>query len=290
MDKVVVIGGSGFMGSHVADKLSDAGFKVTIFDFKPSPWLREDQKMVVGDMLDKEAVSNVVKGSKYLYHFAGIADIGEAKVQPVDTINLNVMGVTIALQAAVEANIERFIYASTMYVYSTYGSFYRASKQAAEVIIEAYHDQYGLEYNLLRYGSLYGPRAQDWNGLRSYVRQIVQNSRLEYTGTGEERREYIHVVDAACLSVDILDENHKNQAVIVTGQQILYLRELAQMIFEIVGINKDIVYLDKGSHSDHYIVTPYQYTPRMAKKIMPQEFIDIGQGILEIVEDLHQEF
>jgi UDP-glucose 4-epimerase len=55
MDKVEVIGGSVFVGSHAADKQSDAGFEVTIFDFKPSVWLHEDQKMVVGDMLDKKS-------------------------------------------------------------------------------------------------------------------------------------------------------------------------------------------------------------------------------------------
>jgi UDP-glucose 4-epimerase len=288
MDKVLVIGGSGFMGSHVADKLSDAGFSVTIFDSKPSPWLRKDQKMIVGDVLDQVAVNSAAKGSKHLYHFAGLADIGEAKENPVETIRLNVMGLSISLQAAVEAKIERFVYASTMYVYSTYGSFYKASKQAAEAIIIAYNESYGLDYNFLRYGSLYGPRAQDWNGLRSYVQQIVRNSSLKYSGSGEERREYIHVEDAARLSVDILDENYNNQAIIVTGQEVLYFKELAKMIFEIVGVNEDIVYSDKNYRSDHYIMTPYQYTPGVAKKIMPQEFIDIGQGILEIVKDLHQ--
>ena len=286
--KVLVIGGSGFMGSHVADKLSDAGFSVTIFDSKPSPWLRKDQKMIIGDILDPVAVTNAVKGSRYLYHFAGIADIGEAKENPVETIRLNVMGLSISLQASVEEEVERFVYASTMYVYSNYGSFYRASKQAAEAIITSYHEFYGLNYNFLRYGSLYGPRAQDWNGLRSYIQQIMQNSSLKYSGSGEERREYIHVEDAARLSVDILDEEHKDQAIIVTGQQVLYFKELAKMIFEILGMDEEIVYSNQDCRSGHYIMTPYQYTPGAAKKIMPQEFIDIGQGILEVVKDVHQ--
>ena len=78
MDKVVVIGGAGFMGSHTADELSNRGFEVTIFDLKKSPWLRDDQHTVVGNMLDVDAVSKAVEGAKYLYHFGGIADIGEA--------------------------------------------------------------------------------------------------------------------------------------------------------------------------------------------------------------------
>ena len=287
MDKVVVIGGAGFMGSHTADVLSERGYKVTIFDNQPSPWLRDNQEMVVGDILDRNTVAEVMRGARYLYHFAGIADIGEAKARPYDTINLNVMGTTIALQAAIEAKVERLIYASTMYVYSPYGSFYRASKQAAEIIIEAYHEKYGLDYTFLRYGSLYGPRAQDWNGLRGYVNQIITKGRLDYSGTGKERREYIHVTDAARLSVDVLDEQHNNQAITVTGHQVLSSHELIDMIFEISGFEKNIQFLEPKQSSDHYVMTPYRYTPKKAKKLIPEEFIDIGQGILELVEELN---
>ena len=221
MDKVLVIGGSGFMGSHTADELSKRGFDVTIFDLNQSPWLKKDQHMIEGDMLDIDEVSKALEGSKYLYHFGGIADIGEGKKRPLDTINQNVVGAAVAMEAAVNAGVERLIYASTMYVYSPYGSFYRASKQAAETVIEAYSDIYCIEHTLLRYGSLYGPRAQKWNGLKKYVDQIIRTGKLEYSGTGSERREYIHVMDAARLSVDVLDEKHKNQAITVTGNQVL---------------------------------------------------------------------
>ena len=196
MDKAVIIGGSGFMGSHTADELSRRGFSVTIYDQYESPWMSENQEMVVGDILDFEKVSVVCKGAKYLYHFAGIADIDESRTSPFDTVNLNVMGTTTALKAAQLAEVDRFLFASTMYVYSTAGSFYRASKQASETIIEAYSERFDLDYTMLRYGSLYGPRAQRWNGLRRYVEQVIREGRLDYPGTGQERREYVHVRDA----------------------------------------------------------------------------------------------
>ena len=289
MDKVVVIGGAGFVGSHTADILSERGFNVTIFDNQPSPCLRSDQEMVVGDILDRDAVNAVVSGAKYLYHFAGSADIDEAKERPFDTVNLNIMGTTVALDAAVKSGVERFIYASTMYVYSPYGSFYRASKQAAEIIIETYQERFDLDFTFLRYGSLYGPRAQAWNGLRRYVSQVIQEGKLDYRGTGKERREYIHVHDAARLSVDILDEIHKNKALTVTGHQVLNSEELIDLIFEIAGIDKNINFSQDNFSQDHYTMTPYRYTPKQAKKLVPDEFIDLGQGVLEIIEDIHRE-
>jgi len=289
MDKVVVIGGSGFLGSHTADVLSERGFAVTLYDREPSPWLRDDQNMVVGDMLDEEKISEAVSGARYVYHFAGVADIAEAAENPVNTINLNVLGAATAAMAAVNNHVERLVYASTMYVYSPFGSFYRASKQAAETVIEAFSGKYGLDYTFLRYGSLYGPRAQPWNGLRKYVEQIVKEEKLFYPGTGNERREYIYVRDAARLSVDILDKKHANSAITVTGHQVLNSNELVDMIFEISGVKPKVEYAKNPSSVDHYEMTPYRYTPKMARKLVPEEYVDIGQGILELVEEIHQE-
>jgi UDP-glucose 4-epimerase len=289
MDKVVVIGGAGFMGSHTADELTRQGYDVTIFDHKESPWVNEKQTSIIGDILDRDAVQSAVKGAKHLYHYAGIADISEASKNPYQTINSNVMGTALALEVAVEENVERFVYASTMYVYSPYGSFYRASKQAAETVIEAYSQKFDLDYTLLRYGSLYGPRSQNWNGLKRFVSQVVNEGKLEYFGTGKERREYIHVRDAARLSVNILDAAHKNEAITVTGSQVLHSQELIDMIFEIAGCEKNVSYNNDNIGGDHYVMTPYRYVPQQAKKLVPGEFVDVGEGILELIGEIHSE-
>lgn len=289
MEKVLVIGGSGFMGSHTADELSRRGFAVTIYDRTASPWLREDQKMVLGDLMDIGALRVAMKDASSVYHFAGVADIGEARARPYDTIESNVMGVTKALEAAVECGVRRFVYASTMYVYSNHGSFYRASKQAAEVIIEAYHERFGLDFTLLRYGSLYGPRSQEWNGIRRFVTQIVKEGKLDYSGNGLEMREYIHVHDAARLSVDVLDAKHANCAITITGQQLIRVDELISVLFEIAGSERVVNYHGEHTRPDHYGNTPYRYTPKSAKKIVPLEFVDLGQGLLDIIAEIHHE-
>jgi UDP-glucose 4-epimerase len=286
MDKVVVTGGTGFMGSHTADELTRRGYHVIVFDQAESPWLHPDQEMMIGDVLDPKSLAMAMKGARYVYHFAGIADIEESRSRPVETMNLNVMGASLVVEAARQSSVERVIFASTMYVYSPFGSFYRASKQAAETIIEAYQQEYALDYTFLRYGSLYGPRAQDWNGLRKYVQQVVEGGQITYAGTGEEKREYIHVYDAARLSVDVLDDKHRNRAITVTGSQILSSKEMMDLIFEIAGKKSDIVLTDTERKGYHYNLTPYRYTPKQAFKLVPSEFIDIGQGILELVEEL----
>ena len=284
MDKVIVIGGSGFIGSHMVDQLNHHGFEVVVFDQKKSDWFRDDQEIVLGSVLDRDLIAEVLNGAKYVYHFAGIADITEASLSPYETFNLNVMGTINLLEMSALNNIERFIFASSMYVYSPYGSYYTASKQCSEIIIEAFQKETNLDYTILRYGSLYGPRAQHWNGLNSFITQIVQNGKLEYFGTGEEKREYIHVEDAARLSLEILAKEYTNSAVTITGTQVYNSRELIDMIFEIVGKQPIVRMSNTEDDRSHYIKTPYRYNPKHARKLTPKSFVDIGQGILEIIE------
>ena len=172
MENVVVIGGSGFLGSFTADELSSRGYNVTIFDSNESKWIKDNQEIKLGNILDLEVLKQVFTGIDIVYHFAGISDIKEAADKPYETININVMGTTCILEALRSVGVKRFVFASTMYVYSPYGSYYRASKQAAETIIEAYSEAYDIQYTFLRYGSLYGPRSQDWNGLRRYIKHL----------------------------------------------------------------------------------------------------------------------
>jgi UDP-glucose 4-epimerase len=286
--KAVVIGGSGFLGSYLADALTEAGYAVTIFDVNPSPWRRIEQKMIIGDIREAAAVNHCLRGARYVYHLAGIADIGQASASPKETVEQNIIGSINVLEACLQEKVERLIYASTVYVYSQHGSFYRVSKQAVESLIEAYQERFGLEFTILRYGSLYGPRSQAWNGLKRYVTQAVTEGRISYRGSGEERREYIHVKDAAQLSLAILAPEYANQCLILTGTQVLKSKELLHMIREILGGKVELDFNPETRDPEHYTLTPYRFTPREARKIVPNVFVDIGQGVLDLVAEVYQ--
>ena len=90
--KIIVTGGSGFLGSHIADALSDDGHEVTILDQKKSQWLRSDQNMVCADILDEKSVHSAVNGCDAIYHLAAVADIVDSISNPRKTLEINVMG------------------------------------------------------------------------------------------------------------------------------------------------------------------------------------------------------
>ena len=285
---ITVFGGAGFLGSHVCDKLSEAGRAVRIFVMRPSAWLRPDQTMIVGDILDEAAVDAAVAGSDAVYNFAGIADIGEAGARPLDTAKFNILGNIVALEAARKAKVKRFVFASSLYVYSQDGGFYRCSKQACEIFIENYQRAFGLDYTILRYGSLYGPRSDSRNAIYRFVREALENRRIAYYGRPTALREYIHVYDAAIASEDILAPEFANQNIVLSGQQPMRVKDLLKMIAEMLGGRIEFDFLG-DEHHGHYEITPYSFSPKIGKKMIPRLSVDLGQGILSVMEDVHRE-
>ena len=284
--KVLVVGGSGFLGSHVADELTEKGYEVTIFDQKKSTWMNDNQKFIESDLLDREHVIKSLEGFNFVIHFAGIADIGESKEKPLETIETNIIGTANLLEGCRKNKIEKFIFASSVYVFSKYGSFYGKSKQACELLIEEYQNEFNLDYIHVRYGSLYGPRAQEWNGLKKYISEIIKNKQIDFSGNGEEKREYIHVKDAAIMTASLLESDEKNIAVNITGHQVISTLDLFKLIFEVLQLEEKINLSKESNVVSHYKISPYSFQPKESKKLVPKKFIDIGQGVLEIIHEI----
>ena len=292
---VVVFGGAGFVGSHTADALSEVGYDVTVFDLQPSPYLRSDQQEVIGDIRDVTAVGAALDGCRVVYNFAGLADISDCFERPLDTVRENVEGNAILLDAAVQSDVHRYVFASTIYVYSEAGSFYRVSKQGCELYVEEYQRRYGLDYTILRYGTLYGRRAGAHNAIHGYLKQALTERRIDCVGTGEELREYIHASDAARASVEILADEFANQHVIITGHHPMRVRDLLAMIREIVGRDVEVnpqagsMYDDSTKRdSGHYKLTPYNFQPKIGRKLAGNYYLDMGQGLLDVLEEIYQ--
>ncbi|MBI3251916.1 MAG: NAD(P)-dependent oxidoreductase [Candidatus Omnitrophica bacterium] len=284
----IVFGGSGFLGSHVCDVLSERGFRVKIFDRAASPYLKKGQEMIVADILDRSKVAKAVSGCGVVYNFAGISDLDDAVLKPLDTVHLNLVGNVHILDAAVKARANRFVFASTIYVYSEKGGFYRCSKQSSELYIEEYQRKYGLDFTILRYGTVYGLRADHRNSVYRYLLQAVTRGLIEYPGNGEEMRDYVNVRDAARLSVDILGDQYKNRHIILSGLHPIKSRNMMRIINEMLGEKIRVRFQEKKKIRAHYELTPYSFAPKIGYKLTDHLYVDIGQGLLECLHEIHQ--
>lgn len=285
--KVLVTGSSGFLGSHIVDHLHSLGFDVIGLDLQKAGYKQALSKFHCCNILDYNSVNKALKGCDYVYHLAGVADIGESVEDPEKTIKGNILGTQNILKASVDQKVKRIIFASTIYVYSDLGGFYRATKQACEKIIEEYQKSFGLDYTILRYGSLYGIRANSFNSIRNMLEEAIEKGQILRRGDGEEIREYINIKDAAKLSVNALDKSFENRHLIVTGNQTMKIKELLTMIKEVFD-NKIKIKYEPGNELHHYQITPFSFRAEVAERLTPDTYIDIGQGIIEVLNEISE--
>jgi UDP-glucose 4-epimerase len=102
-------------------------------------------------------------------------------------------------------------------------------------------------------------------------------------------REYIHVSDAARISVEVLDNEFKNQNVIITGHHPMKYGDFLSMIREMVGRDVQIQFdaAPKENAFAHYTLTPYTFHPKIGKKLLSRSYLDMGQGLLDCLEEIH---
>ena len=277
--KIIVFGGSGFLGSHVADVLLDVGHNVIIYDKVPSEHKRKGHTFILGDVCDKDKVFKAVKGCDVIYNFAAVANIDKAKLNPLETVRSNVLGNAVLLEAARLNNVKRFVFASSIYVHSEAGSFYRSSKQACELLIENYHKNFGLNFTILRYGSLYGTRANSENRIHNMIKQACESGEIIYDSDGNESRDYLHVKDAADFSARvILSNKFKNKYLNIVSPMKITGKELLKIIQDVLKKKIKIKY-NNSNFKEHYKTTPYTYSPKKGEDLICQDTIDLKEGL-----------
>jgi UDP-glucose 4-epimerase len=243
--RVGVIGGAGFIGSHVVDKLLEAGHDVTVFDImRPH---RPDVRHVVADILDASRTTVALAG-RYdaLYLLAAVSDVNDVFHIPVESAQVNIMAVAHVLEAARRTGAGRVILASTTWVYALaepndvdeetplhpdrVNHIYTASKLSAEMLCHAYHTLYGVDMTILRYGIPYGPRARLGTVLANFVSKALKGEPITIQGDGRQWRSLVAVEDLAIGNVVALQSAAKNQTYNLDGPERVEIRRVAEKV------------------------------------------------------------
>jgi len=247
--KVLVTGGSGFIGSHVVDKLRDNGVNVRVYD-SITPNYRNDIEYYQGSILDNEALCFAMSGIDAVMHLAAVADVKGVLENPHYSESINVRGTINVLEAARASGIKRVVYGSTTWVYSEASSdsdevnestplhapthLYTATKLTGEYYCQSYSKLFGIETTILRYGIPYGPRARDGAVIPIFVKKALNRETLTIVGDGFQFRKFVYVEDLAEGNVLALQSIGKNKIYNLDGNEKITIKKLVDLLKELL--------------------------------------------------------
>ena len=285
---ILITGGSGFLASHIADYFSDRGYKVILLDKYKSKFLRKDQKMVICDILDRKKLENILKNVDIVFHFAAEADLFKSNSNPYYAIKCNIIGTANILEACIKNKIKRIIYASSIYALSEQGGFYSLSKLSSEMIIENYHKKYDIDFVILRFGSIYGDRANNFNTIQNFIRNAVTEKKILRKSNGREIRNFINVKDVSKICFQIIKKKYINKYFNIYGPKKKKVYEILNIIKNFLPETK-INYYKKSKMKYNYNKKPFTYKLRRGKVIYLKKYINIEDGINSVIKNVKNE-
>ena len=259
--RVLVTGGSGFIGSHVVDKLRARGHEPVIYDLRPSPWHRGGGSPVVdtvlGSITDREALERALHSCDAVAHLAAVADVNDVHAEPEDAERVNARGTVTVLEAARRAGVKRIVYASTIWVYSDCreeavdedtllpapSHLYTSTKLAGELYCKAYQELYGIDYTILRFGIPYGPRAREAAVIPAFVGKALRGEPLTLAGDGSQSRRFVYVEDLADGVALGLADVGANRIYNLASEENVTIKQIAENVRELLG-DVEIVYTE----------------------------------------------
>jgi UDP-glucose 4-epimerase len=248
--RVLVTGGSGFIGSHVLDVLARRGDEPINFDLVPSrhhaPGVHQT---IIGDLTDREATRRAVRGCGAVIHLAAVADVTHVVADPIRADRVNVHGTQMILEAARSEGIDRVLYGSTIWVYGdAHGDepdeetplaqpthLYTATKLAGEMYTRSYNSLYEGRHTVLRFGIPYGPRARPAAVVPSFVVRAQRGEALTIAGDGRQARQFVYVEDLAEGIAAALSTTAAGRTYNLVGTEETSVRQIADAVRDVVA-------------------------------------------------------
>lgn len=295
MSKIVITGGAGFIGSHIAENLAKDGHEIVIVD-NLDPYYSLDLKkrnidiilknenvsFVNLDIINLDSLKEIIDNTvDYVYHEAAQPGVRISIQDPFKPNNINIVGTLNVLKSSLDANIKRVINASSSSVYGTikYLPFdeehptmpispYGVSKLAAEHYCRVFYHVYGLPTVSLRYFTVYGPRMRPDLAIYKFTKKILNNEQIAIFGDGSQTRDFTYIDDIVGANVKLLNTNMANGKVMNLGNgNRISVNEMVNLLEEIIGKKAKIAYDDKQRGDAEHTLS----SVKLAKKLIGYE-------------------
>ena len=280
--RLLVTGGNGFIGSHFVrnylkknptdeivnlDVLSYAGRKENLLDVEKDPALAPRYHFMHGDIRRRETVEKAMQGCEAVVHFAAESHVDNSLNDASIFIDTNVTGTYRLLEAARKHTIKRFLHVSTDEVYGHIleGSFsekdllhprnpYSASKAGAEMMVQAFHETYGLPAVITRSSNNFGPNQFPEKVIPLFITNLLRGKKVPLYGEGKNIRDWIFVEDN-CAGIElVLQKGKVGEVYNIAGEQELTNLELTHAILKEMGHGEEMIQRveDRKGHDLRY--------------------------------------
>lgn len=273
MSKIVITGGAGFIGSHIAEKLAKDGHEIVIVD-NLDPYYSVDLKIknvdivldsgdatfINADITDLPRMRQIIDSTvDYVYHEAAQAGVRISVEDPFKPNDVNVLGTLNVLKASLDAGVNKVIHASSSSVYGKvkYLPFdekhptepvspYGVSKLAAEHYCRVFYEVYGLPTISLRYFTVYGPRMRPDLAISIFTQKMLNNAPITVFGDGEQTRDFTYIEDVVEANKRLLNNKATDGKVLnIGGGNRISVNDLIENLRSITGSTSKVIKVDK---------------------------------------------
>ncbi|RSK28326.1 NAD-dependent epimerase/dehydratase family protein [Bacillus sp. HMF5848] len=260
MKKVIVTGGSGFIGSHILEELQQQGYESYNIDIKKPTYIKDN--FIQCDVRSETDVLEIFAeiDPDYVIHLAAQTSVPYSMKNATDDAINNIIGTVNVLEACKAMNVKKIIFASTAAVYGDPDSLpikeesplrplspYGQSKKTAEEYIRLYRELYGLKYVILRFGNVFGPRQKhggEAGVISIFMNQIIQNHPIEVYGSGNQTRDFIYVKDIVKANLVAL-KNDESDTFNISSETQMKINDIISDIEHVVNKKLHVTYKDR---------------------------------------------
>lgn len=260
--KVLITGGAGFIGSNLAKRLVNEGHSVVVLDsLLRGNKLDKDTyakiEFIKGDVRDLNLVINASKNCDIIFHFAAVLGVDIVADNPVETMDVEVIGTRNVVEAAFINNVKKIMYASTSGIYGHSAienalteevlvdprTSYAMAKRYNEIYLASHHEEKGLNVISLRFFNVYGRNQDNRMVVPRFFEQAIDNEAITVFGSGKQTRDFTYIDDTveACVRLMSINGCH---IINIANEAEWCISDLAQQIKDLTGSGSEIIYLE----------------------------------------------
>ena len=263
MAKIFITGGAGFIGSSLAKHLADTGHDVTVYDTllrgnKLSKETMSKVTFVKEDVRDYDKVLEHSKGADYIFHFAAVLGVDIVADNPVETMDVEVIGLRNIVNAALQNGTKKLLYASTSGIYGHSAmesavsetvivdpkTSYAMAKRYNEIYLASVFEEKGLESVSLRFFNVYGPDQDNRMVIPRFIEQASKGDPITVFGTGKQTRDFTYIDDTIKACVMLMEKSEGNEIFNIANETEGCIDDLAHIIKKALNSSSEIKYIE----------------------------------------------